>query len=84
MIKAEINKENKNQTITAKGNVPEIVNDVAVLINSLYTQFQAVDQVSAAVFRQGLEKLFIPDSRLWNTNGNQTGIAFTRPQEGEN
>lgn len=83
MIKANINKKNKQQLIDAVGSVPELINDTTVLISGIYTQLKNADQVTAELFRAGLIKLLTDKhSPAWKALGNQTGIVFQKPDEG--
>lgn len=82
MIKANISKENKHQTIVASGDIPELMNDTAVLINGLYTQLRNADPASALMFRTGMINM-IADTKspVWQPMDNQTGIVFQKPTE---
>ena len=81
MIKAEISKDNPQQKVQASGNVPELMNDIAILINGIYTQFQNADPTTAALFRAGVENMIKdPNGPAWGTLGNQTGIIFRKPR----
>ena len=88
MLKAEIKRGtqagNGVVRITAEGGVPELLNDVALLIGGIYTQFKAADPVTAEMFRIGVTNMVI-DGRgaLWNAVGNQTGIIIRKPEKGE-
>lgn len=82
MIKANINKTNKQQTIEATGSIPELMNDVAVLLSSIHSQFNAVSPAAANLFRQGIENMIKdPKGTMWQAGDNQTGIAFQLPGE---
>lgn len=82
MIKANISKENKQQIISAGGNVQELMNDTAILINGIYTQLKNADSASALMFRTGMINM-IADTKspVWQTMGDQTGIVFQKPTE---
>ena len=82
MIKANISKENEQQTISASGNIGELMNDVAVLINGIYTQLKNADPASALMFRSGMINM-ISDTKspVWQSMGDQTGIIFQKPTE---
>lgn len=81
MIKANISKENKNQQIVAEGNVLELVNDLAVLISSIHTQFQNVDPATAWMFRVGLQAVVKdPNGPCWKAVDGQTGIVFPKKE----
>ena len=79
MLNVKIDKENSNPTIQASGNLPELLNDIAVMIRALHTQFQAADSATAHYFRTGLINMTNdPNSPMWKALGNQTGIAFRK------
>ena len=79
MLKVDINKNEGKPTIHASGNIPEMLNDIAILISALYTQFQAADPVTAHLFRAGFTKMTNdPDGPMWKALGNQTGIAYRK------
>lgn len=79
MLKIDINKDNGNPVIHASGNIMEILNDIAVMTNTLYTQFQAADTTTAQYFRTGFINMTNdPDSPMWKALGNQTGIVFRK------
>lgn len=81
MIKADISKDNKQQLMQASGNVPEILNDIAILVNGIYTQFKNADPITAKLFRMGIENIVKdPNGPMWGTLGNQTGIVFRKPE----
>ena len=80
MIKAYISKENPQQNVQASGNIPELMNDIAFLINGIYTQFQNADPNTAKLFRTGIENMIKdPNGPAWGTPGYQTGIVFRKP-----
>lgn len=80
MIKAEISKDNPQQNIQASGSVPDLMKDIAVLINGLYAQFQNADPMTAKLFRMGIENMVNdPNGPVWSPTGNQTGIIFRKP-----
>ena len=84
MIQATISKKNNQQTITAVGDVPELMNDLAILVNGLYSQLMAANPAEAAKFRFGMiGMLSAIDSPVWKPMGNQTGITFQIPKEDE-
>ena len=84
MIKANINKVNKQQTIEATGSIPELMNDVAVLLSGIHSQFNAVSPAAAKLFKQGIENMVKdPKGAMWQAGGNQTGIAFQMPKKEE-
>ncbi len=85
MIRANISRENKQQIIVATGSIPEMVNDVAVLLNGIYNQFNAASPAAAKLFRKGVEDMVKdPNGTIWKAAGNQTGIAFTTREEESN
>ena len=80
MIRAEISQDNPQQNIQASGSVPDLMKDIAVLINGLYTQFQNADPMTAKLFRIGIENMVNdPNGPVWGSAGNQTGIIFRKP-----
>lgn len=80
MIRANISKENTKQIIEATGSIPELLNDVAVLLSGIYNQFNAVSPAAAKLFKTGIENMVKdPNSVVWQAGGNQTGIAFQLP-----
>lgn len=84
MINANISRGNETQVISAKGYVPELLTDIAVLVNGIYTQFSNADPNTAAMFRDGLVKMLQdPNSSVWTPIGNQTGIIFQIPDTEE-
>ena len=83
MLKAEIKRGTEQEkgcaTITAVGGVPELLNDVAVLISGIYNQFNAVSPASAALFRTGIENMAKDtNSPLWQAVDGQTGIVLPK------
>lgn len=81
MIKADISKNNPQQNIQASGNIPELLSDLALLVNGIYTQFQNADPNTAALFRMGVENMIKdPNGPAWGNPGNQTGIVFRKPR----
>ena len=84
MLKTNISKENTKQIIEATGSIPELMNDVAVLLSGIYSQFNAVSPAAAKLFKTGVQSIVKDnDSAVWRTNGNQTGIAFRMPGQEE-
>lgn len=80
MIKANINRENQVQEISAKGAVLELMTDVAVLIGGIYTQLHNADPTTAAIFKHGIANMANdPTGPMWQALGNQTGIVFRQP-----
>lgn len=84
MIQATISKKNNQQTITAVGDVPELMNDLAILVNGLYSQLMAANPATGIQFRFGLIGMLSDiESPVWKPMGNQTGITFQIPKEDE-
>lgn len=84
MIQANISKKNNQQTITAVGDVPELMNDLAIIVNGIYGQLQTASPSAAAQFRFALiGMLSAIDSPVWKPMGNQTGITFRMPDTEE-
>ena len=82
MIKVNISRENEKQVIEAKGDIPELLTDLALQISGIYNQFQSADPDTAAAFRQGLQGMVAdPDGPCWKVLGNITGIIFQSPEE---
>lgn len=82
MLKTDINKENKRQIIEASGSIPELMNDVAVVLSGIYNQFNAVSPAAAKHFKQGIENMVKdPNGAVWKSITKQTGIAFRMPGE---
>ena len=82
MIKANISKENKQQVITATGNVQELMNDTAILINGIYTQLRNADPATALMFRAGITNMVADvNGPVWKPMDGQTGIVFSIPKE---
>lgn len=86
MLKAEIKKGTPTEqglvTITAEGGVPELLNDVALLIGGIYTQFKVADPVTAEMFRIGVTNMAMDgQGPLWNAVGSQTGIIIRKPEK---
>lgn len=80
MIKAII-QQNERSTVEASGAIPELLTDIAVLVNAIYTQFSNADPATAEMFRTGLIG-FISDkeSNVWKPMAGQTGIIFPKPE----
>lgn len=79
MLKANIDKNNEHQIIVATGGINEMLNDIAVLVNGLYKQFQGVAPMTAVAFRSGLIGLLSdPDGPAWNDMGNQMGYVIKK------
>ena len=82
MIKANINKENKQQVITATGSIEEMMADTAILINGIYNQLKNADPTTARIFRTGITNM-VKDATgpVWKPMDGQTGIVFSIPKE---
>lgn len=80
MIEAKI-RSDITSTVDAAGTVPELLEDVALLINVIYNQFSNVDPGAAEMFRIGLRG-FINDknSAVWKPTEGMTGIIFPKPE----
>ena len=82
MIQANISKKNNQQKIIASGGVPDLMNDLAILIGGIYNQLKSANPAVAAQFRFGLIGMISAiDSPVWTPLGNQTGIVFRMPDE---
>ena len=86
MLNVEIKRGNSTEqgsaTITAVGGVPELLNDIAVLVSSIYNQFNAASPDSAALFHDGLKNMANdPNSPLWKPVNGQTGIIFPKTND---
>ena len=83
MLDVKIGKRFPKQTITAAGSIPELMNDLAILLSGIHTQFQNADPATALMFRQGVQAM-VRDTNgpCWQPANNQTGIIFQKP-EGE-
>ena len=77
MILASISQKNKQQTITASGDIPELMNDLAIIVNGIYNQLKSANPAVAAQFRFGMIGMISAiDSPVWTPLGNQTGIVL--------
>ena len=84
MLKTNIDKNNPKQVIGATGSIPEMVNDLVVLLSGIHTQLRAVSPAAAELFRVAVQKLVADDGGpCWTGKGNQTGIALQLPAEEE-
>lgn len=82
MIKAHISKDNKQQIISATGDTPELLSDVAILVSGIYTQLRNNDSAAALIFRTGLKNMANDQTGpMWQSLGDQTGIVFQKPEE---
>lgn len=81
MLKAEIQK-GKNPVVSSAGDIPEQLNDIAILINQIYNQLRSAAPASAFLFRTGLTNMINdPNSEVWGIIGNQTGIVWKKQEE---
>lgn len=82
MLKTNINKNNEKQIIEASGSIPELLNDLAVVLSGIYNQFKAVSPSAAVLFKRGVERMIKdPNGKVWNAGNGQTGIAFRLPDK---
>lgn len=84
MLKVDIKKgtpeEKGRANIEANGSIPELLNDVAVLVSSVYNQFKAASPSAAVLFRRGLENMVKdPNSPMWTAVEGQSGIIIPKP-----
>lgn len=84
MLKTNINKNNEKQIIEATGSIPELMNDVAVVLSAIHNQLEAVSPAAAVFFKRGIERMIKdPKGKVWTASGNQTGITFRMPEKKE-
>ena len=82
MIKANISKKTNQQTVTATGAVPELMNDLAIIISGIYNQLKTANPAEAVQFRFGMiGMLSAANSPVWTPMGNQIGITFRMPDK---
>ena len=82
MIKVNISRENEKQVIEAKGDIPELLTDLALQISGIYNQLRNADPATALMFRQSVQGMVAdPDSPCWKVLGDMTGIIFQTPEE---
>lgn len=83
MLKATI--ENTDNTmkvsVNASGSVAELAEDIARLMNALYTQIRAGDEEDAEKFRYFLSRLTDDDSPVWIPTSPDTGLSIITPKE---
>ena len=81
MIKAHIEKGTQS-VIEARGSMSELMNDFAILVGSIYGQFQVAHPDTAQLFRVGLTGLLSdPKSPVWKPLEGQEGIIFPIPEK---
>lgn len=81
MIKANIKRGEKAE-IQAKGSIPELLGDLAELVNGIHSQFKAVSPTAANLFRAGFESMVNdPQCPMWTPMDGQMGVIF--PSLGE-
>lgn len=81
MIKAQIEK-GKQAVVEARGSFPELVNDIAILVGSIYGQFQAAHPDTAQLFRMAVIGTFVdPQSAVWKPIEGQEGVIFPVSEE---
>lgn len=82
MLKANISKKNAHQMIEANGSIPELMNDIAVLLTAINTQLGAASPAAASLFRKGVENMIRdPGGTVWRAGSGQAGIIFKKPEE---
>lgn len=82
MIKAHIEKGSNTVSVTARGGVPELMNDMALLVSGVHAQLQAADPMVAAMFRTGVINMAMDlNGPFWNTR--QTGIIIQTPEKND-
>ena len=80
MLKTNINKNNEKQIIEATGSIPELLNDLAVVLSGIYNQLRAASPAAAVLFKRGVERMIKdPNSKVWNAGNGQIGLAFRFP-----
>lgn len=78
MLKAKVCKDEKT-VVEASGSVPELLNDIAVLVSSIYNQLGAAGPYPAMAFRTGLTNLVKDEgSPMWRPVEGQSGIIFPK------
>jgi hypothetical protein len=83
MLTAKMNMKAGQSAIVASGSLEEITNDVANLINGLYSRMALSDHPEGAeVFRDVLTGLVnFPDTPLFQINRNHTGMSYITQKE---
>lgn len=83
MLKVDINRKTENpDSVMARGDIAEITVEVAAVINALYTQFNLKAPPVAEAFRCALTELVtLPDSPLWEAQGNHIGICISKKKQ---
>lgn len=83
MLEFKVDRE-RNQ-IMANGTTEEIMTDLCLVINSLYSAMAGRDKLLASLFRKGITRLVCdPDSALWDTNAScGTGLVISVPRKQE-
>lgn len=83
MIKCHIER-GKRSEIEARGSAMEIATSIAVVINSIHTEFQNADPETAAAFRKCLTAIINkPESPVWKPLDGHNGIIYQIPGEEE-
>lgn len=83
MLKVHIER-GKRSDIAARGSAMEIAANIAVVINSIHTEFQNADPETAVAFRECLTAIINkPESPVWKPQDGQAGIIYQIPGEEE-
>ena len=78
MLKVNIQK-GQASIVEATGTVEEITTDIAVVVNTIYTQFNSVDPETAHALRIAFSALVNePRGLMWKPLDGQSGIIFQK------
>ena len=83
MLKAEINRETGTCIAMASGNLKEILNDMATLVNGVYSRIALGGHPEVAnEFRRTMVLLHLdPSSGLFEVNQTATGMTIVVPKK---
>ena len=83
MLKAKVTTHDNTHdvSIKASGSVAELAEDIAKIMNALYTQIRAGDEEDAEKFRFFLSRLTDDDSPVWIPTSPDTGLSIITPKE---
>ncbi len=83
MLKANIDKHNPDCTVVTGGTLRDIINDIAVIVNTIHTEVAAASPEDGKAFRSALTSVLTrPDSAVWSPiNHDHTAISIRLPKE---
>lgn len=85
MLKADVNAKKRSVSLVAVGDLAEVINDVAHVINGVYTRLAMGNHPECAdEFKKAMILLCAdPTSPVFAVNAAATGMTIVTPSEGE-